>query len=102
MKDKIINAIKIISKLGEDFDDTDWHKACIAISNLGLSEKVLSDYMAQNPKRSVLGDFPKGDHYEAANFIRNFIKVDSDTDFTLSYIKEIFFMTKEYLKAVQK
>lgn len=96
MKEKIDAAIKIIAKLGSDFNVYDWHKACIQIMDLGLNTIILEQYNKQNPNRSVLEDMGKGNSFVAANFIRNFITFNDD----ISYIKEWHYLTDNYIKSI--
>ena len=96
MKNKILQACKIISRLGSDYDLYEWHKACVEIMDLGLTVESLRQFVESEPE-ATLGSIEDGNYSAAANYIYNFIFWH---DKNISFIKEMSYLIDTFVKVV--
>ena len=94
MENKILQACKIISRLGSNYDLYDWHKACIEIMDLGITVSFLQQYISNEPE-AALGEIEKGNYSAAANYIYNFIDWHS---LNISFVKEVSFLIDKFIQ----
>lgn len=99
MEDKILQACKIIAKLGNDYDLLEWHEACVRVMNLGLNLSTLDDFISQDNQNSRLGDLEKGNYYMAAGYIKNFIMWNSSN---MPYVKEYSYLLESFININSK
>ena len=97
-EEKIKQACEIILKLGENYELYDWHKTCIEIMDLGLSLKDLKEYATSSPQKTVLGDLSKGNFYQAANYVWNFLNWNDSMPWVMEYSLDI----KDFVKAINE
>lgn len=97
-EEKIKQACEIILKLGENYELYDWHKTCIEIMDLGLSLKDLKEYATSSPQKTVLGDLAKGNFYQAANYVWNFLNWNDSMPWVMEYSLDI----KDFVKAINE
>lgn len=98
MENKILQACKIISSLGSDYDLYDWHKTCVEIMNLGLTIESLSQFVDSAPEETTLGTIENGNYSAAANYIYNFIFWN---DKNMSFVKESSYLIDKFIKVVE-
>lgn len=97
MEDKILQACKIITKLGNTYTLLEWHKACVEIMTLGLTQATLEQYIGDF-RGSSMGELVNGNYYAAAGYIYNFICWDFEN---ILYVKDAVNLLETFVKVAK-